>query len=58
LSNRLLKAINKLQKVMNDKRIDPRQGLPEELFWFATILVPCANIDLFIVNSQNQVLLS
>ena len=32
---------------MDEGNVDPRNGLPEELFWFATTLVPCANIDLF-----------
>ena len=47
MSERLLQAINELQKAMDEGNVDPRNGLPEELFWFATTLVPCANIDLF-----------
>lgn len=58
MSDRLLQAINELQKAMDEGNVDPRNGLPEELFWFGTTLVPCANIDLFIVNAERQVLLT
>lgn len=58
MSERLLQAINELQEAMDEGNVDPRNGLPEELFWFATTLVPCANIDLFIVNAEGQVLLT
>lgn len=43
---------------MHKEGIDPTTGLPEELFLFATTLVPCTNIDLFITDDRHRVLLS
>ena len=58
MSESITQAIKNLQQVMDNEEIDPRNGLPEELFWFATTLIPCANIDLFIINEKGQVLLT
>lgn len=38
--------------------LDARQGLPEELFLAISSLIPIANVDLFIRNDANQILLS
>lgn len=50
-------AVKHLQEVMKQERIDPRKGLPEDLFLFATSLIPIANVDLFI-HRDAKVLLS
>jgi len=42
---------------MDEEGIDPTKGLPKELFHFATTLIPCSNIDLFITRG-NQLLLT
>ena len=57
-SNRLVEAINTLQKIMVEDGVDPTKGLPEEFFIFGTILMPVSNVDLFITNEKGQVLLS
>jgi hypothetical protein len=38
--------------------LDPRSGLPEELFLFVSRLVPMVNVDLFISDDQGRVLLT
>ena len=38
--------------------LDPRGGLPEELFLFISRLVPMINVDLFISDDQGRVLLT
>ena len=57
MSEKINLAIEQLQRVMNEEGIDPTKGLPKELFHFATTLIPCANIDLFITRG-NQLLLT
>lgn len=54
----LQEAIKNLQHVMNEQGIDPTKGLPQELFLFATTLIPCANIDLFVTDKNRQLLLA
>jgi ADP-ribose pyrophosphatase YjhB (NUDIX family) len=56
LSDRINKAIQNLQSVMDEEGIDPTKGLPKELFHFATTLIPCANIDLFITRGKQLLL--
>ena len=46
--------VNKLRKL----QIDSYNGLPEELFLFISSMVPIPNIDLWITNDKNQILLS
>lgn len=36
----------------------PEQGLPEELFTFATKITPMINVDLLVRNSEGEILLS
>lgn len=50
--------ILRLQAVMKEEGVDPTKGLPEELFIFATTLVPIVNIDLFVTNEKRQLLLA
>ena len=57
-TNRLSELILELQEEMQKQNIDPRNGLPEELFLFSTTLAPIANVDLFITNDNGEVLLS
>ena len=38
--------------------IKPTDGLPEELFFLVSSLVPIVNIDLFVTNNNREVLLS
>jgi len=58
LSDKINLAIEQLQKAMDEEGIDPTQGLPQELFHFATSLIPCANIDLFITDDKKRLLLT
>jgi colanic acid biosynthesis protein WcaH len=37
---------------------DPREGLPEEVFRFASTIVPMVNVDLLIKNKQGETLLT
>ena len=57
MSEKINQSIEQLQKAMDEEGIDPTKGLPKELFHFATTLIPCANIDLFITRG-NQLLLT
>lgn len=51
-------AVKNLEKAMSEEGVNPINGLPEELFVFATTLMPVPNIDLFITNQSGQVLLT
>lgn len=51
-------AIENLQRAMNEEGINPANGLTEELFVFATTLMPVPNVDLFITNEYGQLLLT
>lgn len=44
--------------ILNGFVPDPTQGLPEELFRFASAIVPMVNVDLLIQNDQGQTLLT
>ena len=54
----ILNAIANLQRALNLEGVDPRNGLPLELFEFTTALLPFVNVDLLIENSKGQILLS
>lgn len=56
--NRLSELIKELQEELSKENIDICEGLPENLFLFSTTLAPVANVDLFITDSNRQVLLS
>lgn len=56
MSEKVNHAIEQLQRAMDEEGVNPTNGLPKELFHFATTLIPCANIDLFI-SRGNQLLL-
>lgn len=48
------KAINLLESLIKD----PSQGLPEDIFLFASRITPMINVDLLIKNEKNQTLLT
>ena len=43
---------------MNEEGVDPRNGLPLDLFELSTTLLPFVNVDLLVQNSKGQILLS
>jgi colanic acid biosynthesis protein WcaH len=49
---------NEALAVLDSWALDPRGGLPEELFMFVSRLVPMVNVDLFISDDQGRVLLT
>lgn len=52
--DRLDEESEHLQKVMDEEGVEPRNGLPQELFLFATTLIPCPNIDLLITDDKHR----
>ena len=52
------KAIQDLRKAMLSDNINPKNGMPLDLFEFSTTLLPFVNVDLFIHSKDNQFLLS
>lgn len=58
MSEKLNRAIEHLNSVILAEGINPKRGLPQELFLFATTLMPCPNVDLFITDNNNRVLLT
>lgn len=56
MGEKVTKAIENLQKAMEEEGVDSTRGLPEGLFLFATTLMPCPNIDLFISNGSKLLL--
>lgn len=57
-SKALLEAIKYIQTIIDNEGIDPREGLPEELFVLATTLMPVTNVDLLISDKNGRILLS
>ncbi len=51
-------SINKLKISIRDNNIDPKKGLGTELFLMTSSLTPIINVDLFVVDSRNRILLS
>ena len=51
-------AILDLKAIIEEERIDPQEGLPLELFEFCSTLLPFVNVDLFITNEKDEILLS
>lgn len=50
--------VEEMQHLLKSHNIDPTEGLPESLFVFSTSIVPTVNIDLFIHDNTNRILLS
>lgn len=57
MSEKIRDAINNLRIAMEEEKIDPQRGLGEELFVFSSSIVPVVNVDLFITNNENKLLL-
>ena len=53
MNNILDSYLKKIKEIISD----PRDGLPEELFYFASSITAMANVDLLIKNKNNQTLL-
>lgn len=58
MSEQLNRAIEQLNSIILTEGINPKKGLPQELFLFATTLILCPNVDLFITDNKNRVLLT
>lgn len=54
----LSESILRIKKQMRAEGIEPERGLGQELFLFASTLMPVVNVDLVIFNEKGQVLLS
>jgi colanic acid biosynthesis protein WcaH len=54
MSNELKLYIKKIREII----ADPRDGLPEELFYFASCITAMTNVDLLIKNKKKQTLLT
>ena len=56
--DRISEAISQLSKAIEENHVKPTEGLPIKLFEFCTTLLPFINVDLLVVNTNNQILLS
>lgn len=56
--SRITEALRTLKEALNEEGVDPRNGLPLDLFEFSTTLLPFVNVDLLVQNSKGQILLS
>ena len=56
--SRLTNQIDELKKCIQDEGIVPENRLGDELFLFASTLMPVVNVDLLVFNDKDQVLLS
>ena len=50
--------IDRLKQAMQENDISPEKGLGEELFLFASTLMPVVNVDLLVMNERGQILLA
>lgn len=50
--------VNKLIRLLESSIKDPKKGLPEELFLFASRITPIVNVDLLIKNKDGDTLLT
>lgn len=53
-----MKSLSELLKQVSLRIKDPRQGLPDEVFYFISQLTPLVNVDLLIKNEAGQTLLT
>lgn len=51
-------SIEQLKAEMRRERIEPERGLGQELFLFASTMMPVVNVDLLVVNERGEFLLS
>lgn len=54
----LTESINGLKSAMQAEHIDPAKGLGDELFVFASTLMPFVNVDLIATNANGEFLLA
>ncbi|MFQ3368130.1 MAG: hypothetical protein ACI8WO_000222, partial [Methylophilaceae bacterium] len=54
MSNILEAYLKKIKEIISD----PGDGLPEELFYFASSITAMVNVDLLIKNKKKQTLLT
>lgn len=47
-----------LSELLDVEQLDPRKGLPEELFLLASCITPIPNVDLMVFDNENRILLS
>ena len=50
--------VNQLLEKVRDEISNPKDGLPEEIFLFATEITPMVNVDLLIKDKDGRILLS
>lgn len=50
-------AVRRLQEILIQENINPQDGLPEDLFLFASTLMPFTNVDLF-MHDEGKILLA
>lgn len=50
--------IAEMKAEMQTQQIDPAKGLGNELFMFASTLMPVVNVDLLVTNARGEILLS
>ena len=56
--SKITEVLKTLKEAMNEEGVDPRNGLPLDLFEFSTTLLPFVNVDLLVQNNKEQILLS
>lgn len=56
--SKITEALRTLKEAMNEEGVNPKKGLPLDLFEFSTTLLPFVNVDLLVQNSKGQILLS
>ena len=56
--SKVSESIKSLQYAMDEEGVDPRNGLPLDLFEFTTSILPFVNVDLIVQNHTGQILLS
>ncbi len=45
-------------RLLREAELDTDRGMPEELFWALSAMIPIPNVDLLVVNPQGELLLS
>ena len=50
--------LNEAIEILKNEIENPNIGLPEDIFYFLSTIIPMINVDLLIKNEKNQILLS
>ena len=53
-----INSIEKSISLLDEVIVNPKEGLPEEVFLFTSRISPMVNVDMLILNSCNEVLLT